>query len=134
MLTPMHTPTPPLVVKAELESLRHLLAILADPDKTKRRVEELTAAAEKLKRHQDQHADDAAKFAGLRVEHELKLRDAKALHDKVLAEDREAFARECHARLEQIKREEARLEQMKQDWDAHLQNMSLMTRGRAAVA
>jgi hypothetical protein len=130
----MNSPAPPLVVKAELESLRHLLAILADPDKTKRRLEELTAAAENLKRRQDEHADKASQLAAVRIEHERKLQEAKAVHDKVLAEDRVAFANECHARLEAIKREEARVEHLKGLLDNHLQEMAQMNRGRAAVA
>ena len=38
----------------------------------------------------------------------------------MLAEDRVAFANECHARLEAIKREEARVEHLKGLLDNHL--------------
>lgn len=134
MLNPMNATAPPLVVKAELESLRHLLAILADPDKTKRRLEELLAASADLKRHQDEHAEKAAQFVALRIDHEQNLQEAKALHDKVLAEDRAAFANECHTRLEALKREEARVENIKGQLENHLNQMAQLNRCRAAVA
>ena len=73
----MNSPAPPLVVKAELELLRHLLAIFADPDKTKRRLEESTAAAEAMKsqrRRRTRHADKASQLAAVRIEHERNSR------------------------------------------------------------
>ena len=74
----MNNSAPPLVVKPELESLRHLLAILADPEKTKRRLEELTAAAEGLKAQMAAHGESHDKMAAALDEHRKQLRAEKA--------------------------------------------------------
>jgi hypothetical protein len=119
----MNNSAPPLVAKAELESLRHLLAILSDPEKTKRRLEELTAAAEGLKAQMAAHEESHDKMAAALAEHRKQLQAAKAEADAAIAADRERHLAECAAREQAVLKKEQDVAETAAKLNAHLAEM-----------
>ncbi len=133
MINPMNSPAPPLVVKPELDSVRHLMLLLADSEKAKARIEELTVATDNLKKATAAHATSLAALSVARADHEQKLRDSRVAHDRAIEADRAKLRQEFDAREQELQKKDAHVAELRRRLDAHLAHLSQVNRGMAAA-